>query len=1112
VAASISNLTIEAAGDGYAGGILGSAQQSELSFEQSHVRSSIVSLAEGNIGGFAGIGIFGAASIQDSAVQDLTLISSENYIGGFIGLSGPLTLTRVQARSIDISTSALTEQIGGIVGFVDGLVDVVDAVVFDLDVPTMGSGFGGLVGITTGGFMATGVTISSISAVASDGQLGGLVGFAQQEFTVSDVVLEDVSLLGQGDYIGGHAGSLGSSYEASNVSSQGVSLESTNDGGVGGLVGASNGAFSVSDVTLSESMVRGNGHNVSSVVGLTSGDFTVKNLTSYISVLSNSGTGTGTGGLAGSIQGMVIVENIAIQDARIEAGGDAVSFGIAGVSGDVTASEVMISYSIIDSAETLAHVGAFIGVSNGNIEMELFTISNVQFNLDLWASGGIVGSSNGDVSASYIAVTDLSLESTTGQDYIGGFFGSVQGTVTLRYSEAGGIVVQSFNGGDYIGGVIGGGANVSLTEVSLTDITVIGDEDIGGVAGSVISNFTTSAVMLANFQVEGRVKVGGVFGAGGRTLLSGINATNLAVSGSEDAVGGLIGIVYAALAVNGVAISSISAVAGGDYIGGLAGQTTNEVLISSLTIQGIEVVGLTALGGVIGAASNNMTMSLVLLQDLRILSQGVADSDESYIGGLVGFSGGGMLSVDIITLANSTIETRADFVGGFAGANSYGVSISNYTLDNVSISGATYVGGIVGQSTGFIDLDAGFIAGLTASASIGYVGGIAGFIANAETQISELWLEAITIESAGDSAGGMIGQSVTGTILRDIEMRDVSVDSLDQYSGGIVGWSSEAVTISRAVIQNIEVTGASKVGGLVGWTNEGTDFSQMLILDLAVTGSSEVGELVGEVAGNDSVIVISQSYVVRDFSSVEPFGNVFGSTGSAVLPTEISRSSVSEVATYLGWDFSNDFGLECSIEPVMPGIKRLNSDLLSTCYLAPAPSNPVQSTPSAPYSGPEFSKVEPRSGAVGDVIVLTGRALDQISKITIDGKTVLFTVLSSTKIEIKVTAEMSLGFKDLVIDYAGGKLLASRAFEVIQKPVIVQPIANITSFNGRVWIYFKNVVGKNLVVKIGSKWHRVPNNGAEVVRFSRKIVKGKSVSASAFVAGIRLITKSVVVR
>ena len=90
--------------------------------------------------------------------------------------------------------------------------------------------------------------------------------------------------------------------------------------------------------------------------------------------------------------------------------------------------------------------------------------------------------------------------------------------------------------------------------------------------------------------------------------------------------------------------------------------------------------------------------------------------------------------------------------------------------------------------------------------------------------------------------------------------------------------------------------------------------------------------------------------------------------------------------------------------------------------------------------------------------------------------------------------------------------MVGNAFEVIEPVVVVAPKVTITSIKGRVWVYFKNVTGKALVVKIGSKWHRVPNNGTEVVSFSRKAVRGKAIKVSAYITGVREATNSVRVR
>jgi hypothetical protein len=259
-------------------------------------------------------------------------------------------------------------------------------------------------------------------------------------------------------------------------------------------------------------------------------------------------------------------------------------------------------------------------------------------------------------------------------------------------------------------------------------------------------------------------------------------------------------------------------------------------------------------------------------------------------------------------------------------------------------------------------------------------------------------------------------------------------------------------------------------------------------------------------------LVITQSYVVLVQSSSSAIADIAGSTGSAILPTEISAEQALETSTFTGWDFNTYFGLRCGNTPANVGLRGIWDDLSTGCS-APAPSTQNQVAPvTFVYQGPNFSSISPKVIWSASNITLIGNKLDLVTRISVDGIDLKFTLISSTQIELVIPAGLSLGKKDLKVEHSMGSLLVGSVFEVATPPVVLVPKVTVTTFNGRVWIYFKNVTGKVLVVKIGSKWHRVPNNGTEVLSFSRKSVKGKTVQVSAYIAGVKVATNSVRVR
>jgi hypothetical protein len=479
---------------------------------------------------------------------------------------------------------------------------------------------------------------------------------------------------------------------------------------------------------------------------------------------------------------------------------------------------------------------------------------------------------------------------------------------------------------------------------------------------------------------------------------------------------------------------------------------------------------------------------------------------------VIGFASGYLVSLHEVGVGFIGIMTQTSKVGGIIGWATDGLSISNYAVQGANINANGYVGAVIGYTTDGITATRGYLDGNYIEATSGNAGGFAGFSVNSENVISQLGIASTQVTGGGDNVGGLIGYATDGTVLTDVDFTGINVVSTGDIAGGLLGFSVGTLTISRAIISQTSVGGAANVGGLIGHSILGAQLEQVLLQGTQVTGSSAVGDYIGRLSGNDSLLVITQSYVVLVQSSSSAIADIAGSTGSAILPTEISAEQALETSTFTGWDFNTYFGLRCGNTPANVGLRGIWDDLSTGCS-APAPSTQNQVAPvTFVYQGPNFSSISPKVIWSASNITLIGNKLDLVTRISVDGIDLKFTLISSTQIELVIPAGLSLGKKDLKVEHSMGSLLVGSVFEVATPPVVLVPKVTVTTFNGRVWIYFKNVTGKVLVVKIGSKWHRVPNNGTEVLSFSRKSVKGKTVQVSAYIAGVKVATNSVRVR
>ena len=274
----------------------------------------------------------------------------------------------------------------------------------------------------------------------------------------------------------------------------------------------------------------------------------------YVSILSNIELGSSeisgkyAGGVAGTIAGMSVINNLVLDDITILG---TTNFGgvFGSMTGDVNATGLSISKTHIkgNSASSKTSAGGIIGSMTGNAKFDNILISEMIVkgtNASNTRAGGIIGYVDGNVE-----FNDLSISgSTVGNAMsVGGIFGFATGksgfnkllisdmTVkcnTLNGSKVGGIIgeVDDYDllitnavlletiYGTYSGGVIGYGKNLSFEIDSiLTNSLIKGTSSVGGVFGEISNNGQSG--MLTHAGVLGTVvcndlsvACGGLFG------------------------------------------------------------------------------------------------------------------------------------------------------------------------------------------------------------------------------------------------------------------------------------------------------------------------------------------------------------------------------------------------------------------------------------------------------------------------------------------------------------------------------------------------------------------------------------------------------------------------
>lgn len=246
----------------------------------------------------------------------------------------------------------------------------------------------------------------------------------------------------------------------------------------------------------------------------------------------------------------------------------------------------------------------------------------------------------------------------------------------------------------------------------------------------------------------------------------------------------------------------------------------------------------------VGKAEEYLDASFALFDDIDLSNVDkfriIGDGDHGFSGRFDG-NDHTIKSLTIDVAQRDDLDSDSRHMGLFGVVTDDGV-IENTTLDDIHLSGAEDIGGLVGRNRGIItDSRVSGTIEAVATESFGGsdgVGGLAG--ANSSGKIVDSRSDvAVTGESP---VGGLVGKNRSGDIRTSQATGEVTGSGSD--IGGLVGdnaTNSSDIVESRA---DGDVEGDLRVGGLVG-RNKGTITDSHAGGD--TTGDRRVGALVGEV-------------------------------------------------------------------------------------------------------------------------------------------------------------------------------------------------------------------------------------------------------------------------
>ena len=397
----------------------------------------------------------------------------------------------------------------------------------------------------------------------------------------------------------------------------------------------------------------------------------------------------------------------------------------------------------------------------------------------------------------------------------------------------------------------------------------------GTVNGTVVQSGAAAASMAG---------IGGIVGylslPPDRQLCQLENSENLANVTGDFRVGGVAGCVLDNASSTGAAPSTVSlkncanqglvlgANRDSDYVGGIAGYTGGAVLEGCTSCSGRSTgFAYTAdqtnllqgryVGGIVGYGKNSYIRDCATQADGYILGG-------SYVGGIAGgLAGSTQQSIQNQTVsvtANASYVIGNDYVGGIVGENTGNSSIENCVNTGVVAGYGKYIGGICGTNIRRGSDDSG----------VPTVKNCASYVSDTDDSIYQ---KVLKWKAVGSCAGGLVGFN-SGKIIFNDEGNNITTRSVSgivvgkDYVGGLVGFNAEKgnIQVSYTLLGGRVAASGDCVGGLIGLNAAEQVLTEALTIQPgSVQGRYYVGGAIGanvvELNGDltmDSMVVKNQ--------------------------------------------------------------------------------------------------------------------------------------------------------------------------------------------------------------------------------------------------------------
>ena len=345
---------------------------------------------------------------------------------------------------------------------------------------------------------------------------------------------------------------------------------------------------------------------------------------------------------------------------------------------------------------------------------------------------------------------------------------------------------------------------------------------------------------------------------------------------------------------------------------------------------------------------------------------------------------------------------------------------------------------------------------------------------------------------------------------------------------------------------------------IISWTaTDGTvpdataDIS-VTITDPDITPGARVYQVMNEVVTQIGVAETAGQAAIR--FTTDPLITVAITSPDA--PSAVSATLLGESTAVVSWTIpsvsggrditgytvtSNDgktcstTGSECNISGLQSGLS-YTFTVVATNEIGNSSPSAVSNTlalaaaqsialPSFSYVGPTFDAVPEPSIDAGQSMVLTGKRLDSVDRILIDGVSLTLSKVISSSLEISIPEVISTGWKSLVVESRFGKLTLQSTVYVVSPMTIVEDPStsmevgiaepesrpgkvNAIAMSGRVELYARGYEGRRFSAKVAGKWLKVDSLASDFERVLRATGAGYDIKVELYIDGVLIETLS----